>query len=278
VVIPTLVLTACLDWTGSQINPIAYENISQLIGVGAWHLPAILLFLQMSWISSVSISPGSDGAYWSLGYEVIYYALFGFGFYCRKLLRIVGCVALGSIAGPHIIGLFPIWLLGWAAYHACGKTSVHPRLGWTAFVTSLGVMILWIVFANVSVDLAEHHVWEIVQDYGLAIAFAVNLVSFHAVSNSFAAFIRKVEKQIRWLAGATFTLYLLHLPVIFFIKATVPWPQDSWQFRTALIGLPLFVVFCVAQITERRKEGWRSAFDWIFNYVAVWARPTVRKY
>src|SRR4051812_33489695 len=45
VVVPTLLLTACFDWVGSQINPDAYKNVVQLFGAGAWSLPGSLSFL-----------------------------------------------------------------------------------------------------------------------------------------------------------------------------------------------------------------------------------------
>ncbi len=264
VAIPTLLLTGCVDWVGSQINPDSYAQLHLLIGDGVRGLPAALTFLNMSWrVDQISI--GTNAPYWSLGYEVIYYALFGVAFYCRGAARIIGCILIAAIAGPRIVALFPLWLIGWAAYHFCSQHRLTRGVGWVVFVGSIGAMIIYGLESNTSVNLSAHDPWEIAQDYILGGIFAANLIGFHTVSDSFRPILSVIGKPVRWLAGATFTLYLLHLPILHFIQTVSPWPRSSWLYRAAVVVIPLAAVFCVAQVTERRKNGWYRAFDWLLR-------------
>jgi peptidoglycan/LPS O-acetylase OafA/YrhL len=263
VVIPTLLLTASFDWLGSAINPSFYDASRLLFGSGAWQLPISTIFLGEVW--DASIRPGSDEPYWSLGYEVIYYAMFGIGFYCKGLLRVLGCIAIAGLAGPRILSFLPIWLLGAGAYYVVSRRYVGPRLGWAGLVGSICAAVIFTYWARRHgvldhfAALYEHGVWDTVQDYVLALIFAANLVCFDAIAGaSVAPF---AQRSIRWLAGATFTLYLLHVPVATFLRATVPLAHESWQYRMLLLWVPLVVVLGVAQVTERRKDLWRPLFE-----------------
>src|SRR3712207_5488997 len=73
VVIPTLILTSLLDSIGSSVNPAMYESFHGAAQMSVWRLIASGVFLNEIWGSS--IIPGTNGAYWSLGYEIAYYAL-----------------------------------------------------------------------------------------------------------------------------------------------------------------------------------------------------------
>src|SRR4029079_6548 len=69
VVVPTVALTGLLDWIGSGVSPALYRKFELLTGSGIWDLPACLLFLNAS--GQHIVWPGSNEAYWSLGYEAI---------------------------------------------------------------------------------------------------------------------------------------------------------------------------------------------------------------
>ena len=78
-------------------------------------------------------------------------------------------------------------------------------------------------------------------------------------SGSFAPLLVRCERPIRWIAGATFALYLFHVPLIEAVVALAPWPPESWPTRALVfIGVPL-IVLALAEVTERRKAAWRRA-------------------
>ena len=79
------------------------------------------------------------------------------------------------------------------------------------------------------------------------------------ISDRFASLSRPVSGPVRWLAGATFTLYLMHMPVAQFISTLVPWPPEAIATRLVILGTTIIAVFLIAEFTERRKAAWRAA-------------------
>lgn len=268
VVVPVLFLTACLDWYGASLNPRLYAHVAQLFGPGALGLPESLTFLHMAWGGGARRFAGSNVAYWSLGYEAIYYVVFAIWHYGRGKSRVVGCLAVLTLAGPHITALFPMWLLGVAACRYRSRVQIGRMAAWTGFVGSIAAAGLYLRFQTASVNMAGHTAGELAQDYLLALIFVVNLVAFDAIPSSTGNIAGRLAAPIRWVAGATFTLYLLHLPLLFLVRAAAPWPVPSWPFRVALIAVPLCGVYLFAQITERDKDGWRRGFEWLWDRTA----------
>jgi peptidoglycan/LPS O-acetylase OafA/YrhL len=272
VVVPTLLLTAVLDWLGSRIDPGGYLDVRQMLGLGAWDLPADLTFLHMSWLGSARGFAGSNGAYWTLGYEVIYYVLFGFAFFGLGIVRMVGCLVVAGVAGPAILGLFPMWLLGWAAFHVCDRGILNRRGGWIVFTGSSVGLAIYFAVTDDPIGILAFDATELALGYLVAILFTFNVIGFHAVSGAFRSPVAWVGGPIRWLAGATFTLYLLHHPLLYFIRFCAPWPLASWQYRVTAICAPLIAIFVVAHFTERKKEIWRRGFAGLADFVSAAAQ------
>ena len=99
------------------------------------------MFLCQSW--SMHCAPYLDEPYWSLAYEVAYYAIFGAFVYAAGPLRWLLVGALCLMAGPKILILMPCWLARVAAYRL-KDLAVHPLALWLAafIVPSLLVLIL----------------------------------------------------------------------------------------------------------------------------------------
>ena len=47
-----------------------------------------------------------------------------------------------------------------------------------------------------------------------------------------AALLWRYASAVRYIAGATFTLYLLHMPIMLFVVAVLPWVWKLWSCRT----------------------------------------------
>jgi peptidoglycan/LPS O-acetylase OafA/YrhL len=93
---------------------VAKEQISNYRPVAWWDMISSALFLNESWMNSAKLT--MNAPYWSLCYEVWYYLLFGVYFFVGGRLRWVLLAGLACIAGPAILVLFPIWIVGaWVA-------------------------------------------------------------------------------------------------------------------------------------------------------------------
>ena len=94
-------------------------------------------------------------------------------------------------------------------------------------------------------------------DYGIGLLVAAQLLGVHALAPLLWRWLRPIANPVAWLAGASFTLYLLHYPLIHFIAAATPWPGAHWANRALVFVLPPLLALVVAEATERRRTAWR---------------------
>ncbi|BAJ81208.1 putative acyltransferase [Acidiphilium multivorum AIU301] len=270
VVAPALILTFVLDALGRAAKPSLYTADWGYAWTGrvSQFLHAIT-FTNQIWFNR--IAPGSDLPFWSLGFEVWYYIAFGVVMFTSKRRRVVLMILALLIMGPKIDALLPIWLMGVAAYHALAKWVIPLTLGWLMCV---GAIIAWGGYEFLAWHLGRPVAanWlgraHIIQDYIIGTLFTLHLIGFRRISHVPAGILTKSAAPIRWIAGSTLTLYLMHLPLLQFVAAESPWPVTAWQTRSMeLLGVPL-TILVVAQFTERRKKIWRDVFRNIFQNFA----------
>jgi peptidoglycan/LPS O-acetylase OafA/YrhL len=226
-----------------------------------------LLFLGEFW--AVSEPPPMLAPYWSLGYEVWYYVLFGVAFYLRGPRRVLVVLALLLLVGPKLWLLLPVWLAGVAAYRwqARQQLAHHWALaGWCA------TLLLLAAFKAAELDVslrALAHAWwpfpalplksadRFLADYLVCVLVACNFVCARRLG--FRALLR-VEKPLRALASYTFTLYLVHALVMqawLHLVPTLPASSASLVLLAALIGA---CTWLVGQVTEQRKHWFAALF------------------
>jgi hypothetical protein len=150
-----------------------------------------ILFLDQ--IRELDVTPGMNLAYWSPGYEVRYYIIFGTAFFARGYWRYVGAFAACPMAGPNIVLLLPLWLLGLFTYRPCTRSPPPRAAGWLLFGGSTAAWIeyeLWVLahgrlFVHPGFLLPRR---EVPQEYVIAAIFAANLYGFRTVSTVFTRF------------------------------------------------------------------------------------------
>jgi peptidoglycan/LPS O-acetylase OafA/YrhL len=254
VALPALIATLLLDTVGRTIDPQAYNIAWGYVDHDRlWQFLSGLLFVNELWFSNVS--PGSDLPYWSLGFEVWYYLIFGLAVFAPPRLRWALALIGLAVAGPRIALLFPIWLLGLVCYRFCRQQHLSPRFGLALWVGTI------IAYAAYTVLLQQHVVRVLrlltADRYIVGVCFAMNIAGFRLMSPLLAGWLQAVTGPVRWVAGATFTLYLFHMPVAQFISILTPWPPTSLLRQFVVVGGTLAIVLVIAQVTERRKEQWR---------------------
>ena len=267
VALPALVATFALDAAGRAVDPGLYNAGWGYVAHGqAGQFLSGLFFINRVWWAQVP--QGSNLSYWSLGYEVWYYAIFGLAAFAPPRWRWLGAGAALLASGPAVASLFPLWLIGLGAYRLCARRVLPAGVGALLWGASLLAWLSYEVFARhhgrttaFGASLARP---ELAQDFIVGICFAASLIGFRGVSPLIAATLAPYARPIRWVAGATFTLYLFHLPVAqclaAFCQGVGHLPPRSWAARTVVIGGTLVAVFLAAEVTERRKDVWRRWF------------------
>lgn len=271
VALPALAISFVLDAIGMAARPELYTAAWGYRANGQL-LQAITgaLFINQLWF--LDIVPGSDLPYWSLGYEVPYYVIFGIAAFAPLRWRVAGVVTALLVAGPQVASLFPLWLAGLGAYHLCARRPVGQV---PSIVLCIGGLAGWIGYEAWAwhghrldaIELDGLMRPDILQDYVVGLLFAAHIVGFRGVSTVFAPLLARIAGPVRWLAGATFSIYLFHLPVAQFLASEVPWPPTATSTRVTLFGGTLVLVFALAELTERRKEMWRRTITILLRRV-----------
>jgi peptidoglycan/LPS O-acetylase OafA/YrhL len=205
---------------------------------------------------------GTNGPLWSLSYEAAYYAIFGAAVFLSGTRRIAVVVILLVLAGPRIILLMPTWLLGvwfWKQI-AAGKLQditlpvaiVCSILGPALYVASqafdvpdqlgqLTASALGLPHAGLLLRFSDEFIWN-----GLIAVFTVvHLIGMTNILRSHDL----TGRSIRWLAGASFSIYVTHYPALHLLDASLP-EQIFGRHALMLIG-SLAAGFIFAEVFER---------------------------
>ena len=224
------------------------------------NLPFALTFTNELWFSHRVF--GSNEPYWSLGFEAAYYVIFAAFFYLGRVRGALIGVLLMIAFGPKVVAYMPIWLFGLLAYRhiRAGKVTISKWLALAAFVTTIPGYFLvkrtmehwaWPMYEPASVsELAKSFVYFAL----VGVVITVNIVAFRRAAEGRTVFPAGLARAIRWLAGASFTLYLVHQPFLIMLTSLFP------GLRTHLLGGPLAIggavvlALLIAEVSERRKR------------------------
>lgn len=262
VALPALLLTFALDQIGLQIRPELYSAAWGYVATDqVGQFLAGLTFTNQLWFRSIPV--GSDLPYWSLGFEVWYYGLFGVLVFARGWRRWIGAALVLAVIGPKIAVLFPVWLMGLAAYHLCTRHRLNQKLGLVLFGADVA---LWVAYETARADGTLPNFFpfqaslDLVTSYAVALLFCGHLVAVAACAEWLENWLNHFARPIRWLAGMTFSLYLVHLPLAQLLATLNPWPPESWLGRIGIIATTFLSVAVFAEVSERRKGPWRRMF------------------
>jgi peptidoglycan/LPS O-acetylase OafA/YrhL len=204
---------------------------------------------------------GSNAALWSLSFEFWYYIVFpllALGLVATQpMARRVACVILGAavlfmIRGP-IVQYFPIWLLG----AVVALLPVWPR------AMNRPVVCVMLPLGVFTVIVAATHA-SVVRAWLGGSSWAADLVNAVAFAGCLYLVLHDRRPAARdaygWSAGrlsaCSFSLYLVHLPLLVFLRAWLV-PGRPWSPSVATLGAALVVAtvaFVYALVFSRLTE------------------------
>jgi peptidoglycan/LPS O-acetylase OafA/YrhL len=259
VALPAIALTILFDLLSSHFNPAYYAANFGPAARATTHLSPIHALLSQTWVLGLirivislamlsqswfhDSSPLSNSPFWSLSYECVYYALFGIALYLRGKKRIIACIVVFLLIGPTIFLMFPLWLLGCAAYDAYQDGALKRN----SIAKLVGFSLLSIAGVHGSRALIDHfhlhwfYIGRLVPSMDIvAIVTAAILTplciatrNLQISEDHFAVWI------IRKVAAATYPLYLIHFPLFVLLAAIVPYPHASLWAKLALLATAL---------------------------------------
>lgn len=243
------------------------------------YIPLHLAFMGEFW--NLSEVPPWLAPYWSLGYEVWYYVIFGAAYFATGAKRIVLVTAIMLLVGFKLWLLFPIWLSGAWLYRWLKSNKIPATWAWAGWSLSLLALCLYkLLDADIFLRAYGSGIWPFPTlrlgsaDRYLADYFvcALVLINFACAGSMRFPNLLRFSRPIRALAGHTFTLYLVHNLVLMMWKEFYPHDAES----IADIGLAALAVAAVTYlagfVTERRKGTFERLFRGLYDRASrVWA-------
>jgi peptidoglycan/LPS O-acetylase OafA/YrhL len=173
--------------------------------------------------------------------------------------------------------LFPAWAFGALAYHATKRWQCSFGGSLALFLISGAALVAALVFENrlglnngkaglPPLYYSSNYFGDNI--FGLIVVvhfFCCGLLSKHFASNLEPY---RLVRAIRWMAGHTFSLYLYHMPILFFIRAVTKY--DTHNALSVLVATTgaLVIVAGLSKLTEERYPGLRM---WARRWIGIGA-------
>ncbi len=260
--------TLALDYVGGMLSP-DYDNPAFIPQDGfAIRLIANLFSIQGVW--GYRIQLGSNPALWSVGYEFIYYLLFGVLYFRAQIFRrawigvLIVVLVLGLI-GWEMTAYFGIWLTGVAAYHASHSRRVkqHPISAWLV-IAMLIVANHLLVYSNILGAI------EVLRDFAFAVVIAV-LLSLEV--KQIAPFFQQGRQINTYMADFSYSIYAFHTPIVFFGCSLLfePWFKTLPSLFSGLILVTVSILVARGffHLAERRRATFRRIADQLMKRVGI---------
>lgn len=228
-----------------------------------------LVFMGQSWW--LHMMPFMNDPYWSLCYEVMYYAAFGAVFFMRGGARWAALAFVLALAGPKVLLLMPCWLLGVAAYFWRDRWK-PSRVTAAVCAVAVPVVVLALlhkfgfalaVRALIKAWFPQHYdALDFSNDF-LVDYVAAAIAAFHLYAIRYVGLRWPQDLKSFITAGAamSFTLYLFHMPLVFVVLNAFGIQSTSLlAFLVCAIGIPL-ACFGLSRVTESRRSVVRGWLD-----------------
>ena len=272
VALPAIILTAALDFTGFWIAESVYPEDYR-----AWDLPLVraissALFVNEIWTLAIQLY--TNVPYWSLNYEVWYYVVFGVLFFFKGHKRWWLFALICLFLGPKILLLMPVWWLGVWVYRSRYLAQMPLPAAWLCLLASI-LGGYWYVHFNIGqwgLDYVQQLVGENLQvqlsfsrqfisDYYLGMVLALHFAGLRILLAKVPDVPRRLDRSIRYLAGATFSIYLFHQPLLWFFSAVFSTVEEGVARYLLVVPLTFLTALFLAVFTEHKKQWWKAAIE-----------------
>lgn len=266
VALPALLVGALADAIGTQLQASLYD--------GPWFAadhPLVRILISAIFSGELwflDMLPFSNSPYWSINYEFWYYAIFAVLVFARGWQRVVLLLLTTLICGPKILLLLPVWLLGVATSRAINKAApnlllglflgivapltyalyfqsgIHGHLGWKT--------AQWMGDSFV----AEQLTWSksFLSNYVIGFLVAAHFYGMALLLKSRSLIPAAAADLIRLCASYTFSIYLLHMPLLHFYSALTRLQPNSKLDLLLVLLLSAGTIIVIGRQTEHKKH------------------------
>jgi peptidoglycan/LPS O-acetylase OafA/YrhL len=248
VLIPTFVLTLLFS-LGTGVISTQGVDFNPANNYSALAFGANLVGLQ----TIIAPTFGGNFPLWSLANETWYYVLFPLLvmlFRAPRRAQRVACgaafVLLAALLPAAVLGYFAIWLLGVAFSRIRIEFSAAQRVGWLVLLAAF-----W-AYYRLTGDMDGFTLASLLPDLACSVMFVVLLSSLQFKAAAESKLRRPLAKVGTFFAEFSFSLYVLHVPLIVLLQHLVltQWglrqlsPHEPLHFAIYLGMLVFLLVAC----------------------------------
>lgn len=268
---PSVTLGQYVQHRAARILPVALMALLLAYPLAAFLIPSAtytnvavptlanaLFVAQSGWLA---VEAPLNPPFWSLNYEVWYYVIFGTWMFSSARWRTWLTLLAALCAGPKILLLMPVWIMGSVLYHRMPRLS--NSVAWIVLLITIVLgCVMWLfdvsdILRNWLYQIfppawRAHYSTQFIYDNLLGVIVSAH---FAAVSTlgGVPQWMQKGAHVIRYLASFTFSIYVFHSPLLEFLTK-VTRVHSPMLFYT----LMALCVFLLAQLTERRVKFFRA--------------------
>jgi peptidoglycan/LPS O-acetylase OafA/YrhL len=214
--------------------------------------------------------------------------------FSRRPVVVLSAMLLAIVVAPKVMLLMPVWLAGVLTYRLISRhPPPSPALAWFLAIAPPLAYVLCLasgvphVLLGLSVMLlgkdavgalgfSDEFVWN-----GLIALFvSLHFIGVAAVVRSGAVTDAAWHRAIRWLAGGTFSLYLVHYPALQLFDAALPAMTPALRYAV-LLALVIATAYLFAAAFERPLRAERAFLRRLASKAAPWlsvSRPDPRRF
>jgi peptidoglycan/LPS O-acetylase OafA/YrhL len=210
---------------------------------------------------------GSNGPLWSLSNEFWYYIAFPFMVllmargrsWRARAIYGVGLVFWGWFVGAKIALLGLSWLMGVLITVLPRFPAARTRTRGLAIVFALALLGGGLAFGKTHDSLFPNLI------LGSIVTFLIWVTLYCATAPLPDIYVKVAHRAAR----SSYTLYLVHLPMLVFLKASLHLPRSlpSWHVCVISIGLLVGILLYAQLVYEAFEKNTERVRDWIKPYV-----------
>ncbi|MFF2368558.1 acyltransferase family protein [Streptomyces sp. NPDC058122] len=234
-------------------------------------------------VQDIFMAPTPNGAFWSIGVEAELYLVFPIFLLLRRRLGAIALIAIVTVTvvahgllsknalpvegmNGLTLNLAPVFVAGMVGAGVIVASEKVRRMPWHWMASLAAVPALYLVVVRGSVWTVEHYFWM-----DLVVVPAMTLLVV-AVSTGKPNFLVRFldTRPVRGLGNVSYSLYLIHLPIIMGIVRKVaphyvsPGLHTFWF--TLLLGVPtsLLGAWVFAEVFEmpfKRNRSWKLMLE-----------------
>ncbi len=178
---------------------------------------------------------------------------------------------------PSIILYLPVWLLGVASFIAVKRINWSNYIYCFLYLTST-ISIVLVILTQAEINGYFQHIFtmkfydillepaeKFASDYFLAIAVVTHILASSKVFAQRSLFNEASTKVIRYLSEHTFSLYLYHMPIMYFIYAVAPIKDSHILIVFSYCVMTPLIVLLISILTENKKQSYKVFFSLLLS-------------